>query len=680
MTNEQGNLAINSENIFPIIKKWLYSDHDIFIREVVSNACDAITKLKKLDLMSEASLPDDYKAKIEVEVNPEDKTITFTDNGLGMTADEVKEYINQIAFSGAADFLEKYKDKANEEQIIGHFGLGFYSVFMVADSAEIHTLSYKEGPEAVHWESDGGLTFEMGPSDKDTVGTRIILHLNEDSYEFANEYRVREVLDKYCSFMPVEIFLTKANAEPEYETIPSEEVTEEDTVIEEIVEEPKEDDKKEGEEAKEPVKKTKILKRPVSISDTHPLWAKHPNECTEEEYKTFYRKVFNDYREPLFWIHLNMDYPFNLKGILYFPKVNLEYENVEGMIKLYNNQVFIADNIKEVIPEFLMLLKGVIDCPDLPLNVSRSALQNDGFVKKISDYITKKVADKLSGMCKTDRENYEKYWDDISPFIKFGCLKDEKFKEKIKDYVLFKDLDDKYSTLKEYLETIPEPEVEAEVVEEGKEDEKSSEETEAPKKIVYYVTDLQQQSQYVKMFREQDMNAVVLLHNIDQPFVSALEAGDDDVKFQRIDADLTDAFKEEGDEEKLKEDTETLKELFRKATGKDQLEVKVEKLKNDKVSSMITLSEEARRMQDMMKMYSANGMGGMELPDVGQTLVLNANNDLVQYLLANKDGEHSDMFCKQLYDLAMISHQPLQADKMTEFINRSNEIMMLLTK
>ena len=680
MTNEQGNLAINSENIFPIIKKWLYSDHDIFIREVVSNACDAITKLKKLDLMSEASLPDDYKAKIEVEVNPEDKTITFTDNGLGMTADEVKEYINQIAFSGAADFLEKYKDKANEEQIIGHFGLGFYSVFMVADSAEIHTLSYKEGSEAVHWESDGGLTFEMGPSDKDTVGTRIILHLNEDSYEFANEYRVREVLDKYCSFMPVEIFLTKANAEPEYETIPSEEVTEEDTVIEEIVEEPKEDDKKEGEEAKEPVKKTKILKRPVSISDTHPLWAKHPNECTEEEYKTFYRKVFNDYREPLFWIHLNMDYPFNLKGILYFPKVNLEYENVEGMIKLYNNQVFIADNIKEVIPEFLMLLKGVIDCPDLPLNVSRSALQNDGFVKKISDYITKKVADKLSGMCKTDRENYEKYWDDISPFIKFGCLKDEKFKEKIKDYVLFKDLDDKYSTLKEYLETIPEPEVEAEVVEEGKEDEKSSEETEAPKKIVYYVTDLQQQSQYVKMFREQDMNAVVLLHNIDQPFVSALEAGDDDVKFQRIDADLTDAFKEEGDEEKLKEDTETLKESFRKATGKDQLEVKVEKLKNDKVSSMITLSEEARRMQDMMKMYSANGMGGMELPDVGQTLVLNANNDLVQYLLANKDGEHSDMFCKQLYDLAMISHQPLQADKMTEFINRSNEIMMLLTK
>lgn len=683
MTNEQGNLAINSENIFPIIKKWLYSDHDIFIREVVSNGCDAITKLKKLELMSETTLPDDYKAKIQVQVNPEEKTITFTDNGLGMTADEVKEYINQIAFSGAADFLEKYKDKASDEQIIGHFGLGFYSVFMVADSAEINTLSYKEGAEAVHWESDGGLTFEMGSSDKDTVGTEIILHLNEDSYEFANEYRVREVLEKYCSFMPVEIFLSKANAEPEYETIPSEEVTEEDTVIEEIVEEPKEE-KKDGEdgedkEKKEPVKKTKILKRPVSVSDTHPLWAKHPNECTEDEYKAFYRKVFNDYREPLFWIHLNMDYPFNLKGILYFPKVNLEYENIEGMIKLYNNQVFIADNIKEVIPEFLMLLKGVIDCPDLPLNVSRSALQNDGFVKKISDYITKKVADKLSGMCKTDRENYEKYWDDISPFIKFGCLKDEKFKEKIKDYVLFKDLDDKYSTLKEYLETIPEPEVEAEVVEKG-EEEDSPAENEPPKKTVYYVTDLQQQSQYVKMFREQDMNAVVLLHNIDQPFVSALEAGDDNVKFQRIDADLTDDFKEEGDEKQLKKDTETLQKLFRKATGKEQLEVKVEMLKNENVSSMITLSEEARRMQDMMKMYAANGMAGMDMPEMGQTLVLNANNELVKYLLANKKGEHTDLFCKQLYDLALISHQPLQADKMTEFVARSNEIMMLLAK
>lgn len=657
MTNEQGNLAINSENIFPIIKKWLYSDHDIFIREVVSNACDAITKLKKLDLMSETSLPDDYKAKIEVEVNPEDKTITFTDNGLGMTADEVKEYINQIAFSGAADFLEKYKDKANEEQIIGHFGLGFYSVFMVADSAEIHTLSYKEGSEAVHWESDGGLTFEMGPSDKDTVGTRIILHLNEDSYEFANEYRVREVLDKYCSFMPVEIFLTKANAEPEYETIPSEEVTEEDTVIEEIVEEPKEDDKKEGEEAKEPVKKTKILKRPVSISDTHPLWAKHPNECTEEEYKTFYRKVFNDYREPLFWIHLNMDYPFNLKGILYFPKVNLEYENVEGMIKLYNNQVFIADNIKEVIPEFLMLLKGVIDCPDLPLNVSRSALQNDGFVKKISDYITKKVADKLSGMCKTDRENYEKYWDDINPFIKFGCLKDEKFDEKMKDYILYKNLDGKYLTL-------------ADCLEENKEKHENK---------IFYVTDEKEQSQYINMFKEAGIDAVILPNPIDSPFMQHVEQKNEGLKFLRIDADVNETFKdsEETDEaakEQEKKDAETLAEVFKKAIGNDKLNVKVEKLKNEGLASMITVSEESRRMQDMMKMYSMYG-GGADMFPAEETLVLNANNGLVKYVLNNRDGEKTPMLCEQLYDLAKLAHGSLSPERMTKFIARSSEIM-----
>ena len=686
MSAKHGSLSINSENIFPIIKKWLYSDHDIFVREMISNGCDAITKLRKLEVMGDYTFPDGYKPAVNVIVDPDQKTLKFIDNGIGMTADEVEEYITQIAFSGATEFLEKYKDKTTDDQMIGHFGLGFYSAFMVADEVHIDTLSYKEGSAPVHWTCDGGTEYEMTDGNKTEPGTEITLFLNEESLEFANEYRMREVIEKYCSFMPVNIYLSKANAEQEYETIDEADLREDDVVVEHIHEDAKTEEKENEKGEKEVVEvspakdKVKINKRPVSLSDTQPLWMKHPNDCTDEEYKEFYRKVFMDYKEPLFWIHLNMDYPFNLKGILYFPKVNLEYENVEGMIKLYNNQVFIADNIKEVIPEFLMLLKGVIDCPDLPLNVSRSALQNDGFVKKISDYITKKVADKLSGMCKTDRENYEKYWDDISPFIKFGCLKDEKFKEKIKDYVLFKDLDDKYSTLKEYLETIPEPEVEAEVVEEGKEDEKSSEEAEAPKKTVYYVTDLQQQSQYVKMFREQDMNAVVLLHNIDQPFVSALEAGDDDVKFQRIDADLTDAFKEEGDEEKLKEDTETLKELFRKATGKDQLEVKVEKLKNDRVSSMITLSEEARRMQDMMKMYSANGMGGMELPDVGQTLVLNANNDLVQYLLANKDGEHSDMFCKQLYDLAMISHQPLQADKMTEFINRSNEIMMLLTK
>lgn len=675
MTKEQGSLAINSENIFPIIKKWLYSDHDIFIRELVSNGCDAITKLKKLDMMGETSLADDYKEKIEVFVNAEDKTICFTDNGLGMSADEVKEYINQIAFSGAADFLEKYKDKSSEEQIIGHFGLGFYSAFMVADRVEINTKSWKEGETAVHWESESGTEFEMSDGSKEENGTEIILHLNEDSYEFANEYRVREVLDKYCSFMPVEIYLTNENAEPQYETIPSEEVTEEDTVIEEVVEEPKAeaDDKTDGEK-KETVKKTKIVKRPVSISDTAPLWTKHPNECTDEDYKEFYRKVFHDYKEPLFWIHLNMDYPFNLKGILYFPKVNLEYENAEGIIKLYNNQVFIADNIKEVIPEFLLLLKGVIDCPDLPLNVSRSALQNDGFVTKISEYITKKVADKLSGMCKTDRENYEKYWDDISPFIKYGCLKDQKFQEKMKDFILFKDLDDRFMTMKQYLETVDAPE--AEVVEPG-EEEKDGEPQEPPKTTIYYVTDKKQQSQYINLFREQNMNAFVLTHSIDQPFISSLEAGDDNVKFQRIDAEVTDDFKEEVSGEELKEQTDVLTELFRKALAKENLEVKVEKLKNEKVSSMITLSEETRRMQDMMKMYAMNGMGGMG-DFGGETLVLNANNNLVKYLVENKEGEHAEMFCKQLYDLAMLSHKPLEPEAMTEFVQRSNEIMELL--
>ena len=675
MNKEQGSLAINSENIFPIIKKWLYSDHDIFIRELVSNGCDAITKRKKLDMMGETSLPDEYREKIEVFVNAEEKTIRFVDNGLGMSADEVKEYINQIAFSGAADFLEKYKDKSSEDQIIGHFGLGFYSAFMVADKVEIHTKSYRDDESAVHWESDCGTEFEMDNGTREETGTEIILHLNEDSYEFSNEYRVKEVLDKYCSFMPVEIFLTNENAEPQYETIPSEEVTEKDTVIEEIVEEPKENEE-DGDEKKEPVKKTKILKRPVSISDTQPLWTKHPNECSEDDYKEFYRTVFHDYKEPLFWIHLNMDYPFNLKGILYFPKVNLEYENAEGVIKLYNNQVFIADNIKEVIPEFLLLLKGVIDCPDLPLNVSRSALQNDGFVTKISEYITKKVADKLSGMCKTDRENYEKYWDDISPFIKYGCLKDQKFQEKMKDFILFKDLDDKFMTMKEYLETVDAPE--AEVVEPG-EDTENAEPEEPPKTTIYYVTDLQQQSQYINLFREQNMNAFVLTHNIDQPFISSLEAGGDNVKFQRIDAEVTDDFREDASEEELKEQTDVLTELFRKVLGKENLEVTVEKLKNEKLSSMIIVSEETRRMQDMMKMYAMNGMGGMG-DFGGEKLVLNANHPLVQYLSEHKEGEHAELFCRQLYDLAMISHKPLAAEDMTAFIQRSNEIMLLLAK
>lgn len=694
---KQGSLSIESENMFPIIKKWLYSDHDIFIRELVSNGCDAITKLKKLEIMGEYSFPDKFKAEIQVEVDTEGKSISFTDNGIGMTSEEVEEYINQVAFSGATDFLEKYKDKTNEEQIIGHFGLGFYSAFMVADRVTIDTLSWQEGAAPVHWESEGGINFEMRDGDKEGVGTKITLYLSEDSLEFANEYRVREVLEKYCSFMPTSIYLKKANAPQEFETINADEITEDDVVVEKFTEEAKTEEREKEDGTKETVEispateKAKIHKRPVSVSDTNPLWMRHPNDCTEEEYKAFYRKVFNDYKEPLFWIHLNMDYPFNLKGILYFPKVNTEYDNLEGVIKLYNNQVFIADNIKEVIPEFLMLLKGVIDCPDLPLNVSRSALQNDGFVKKISEYITKKVADKLSGMYKVDRENYEKYWEDISPFIKYGCLKDEKFKEKMQEYIIFKDLDEKYITLPEYVkerqiaegkldeEGNPVAEVE-ESVEAAEEKDSDAEETkEEEPTTVYYATDLQQQSQYINLFKEQNINALVLTHSIDQPFISQLEQGDLKVKFQRIDADLTETMTEESDEEELKKQTEELTELFKKALGKEQLEVKVQKLKNDKISSVITLSEETRRMQDMMKMYS---MGGMDMGMFGgaETLVLNSGNALVQYILEHKEGEHTEMFCKQLYDLAMLAHKPLEAEELTSFVNRSNDIMMLLAK
>ena len=691
MSERHGSLSINSDNIFPIIKKWLYSDHDIFFRELISNGCDAITKLKKLDMMGEYTLPEKYKAQVQVLVNPDEKTLKFIDNGLGMTADEVEEYINQIAFSGATDFLAQYKDKTNEDQIIGHFGLGFYSAFMVADEVHIDTLSYKEGAEPVHWECDGGTEYSMETGKRTEVGTEITLFLNEDSLEFANEYRAREVISKYCSFMPVEIFLAKENAPQEYETIDESELTEDDVVVEHIHVDAKteeienEDGTKETKEISPAKEQVKINKRPVSLSDPHPLWTKHPNECSDEDYKEFYRKVFMDYKEPLFWIHLNMDYPFNLKGILYFPKINMEYESIEGTIKLYNNQVFIADNIKEVIPEFLMLLKGVIDCPDLPLNVSRSALQNDGFVKKISDYITKKVADKLSGMCKTDRENYEKYWDDISPFIKFGCIKDEKFCERMMDYVLFKDLDGKYTTMNEYLEAQKPADGEAEADKaeektEEKADEKADgEEKKAPKTTIYYVTDVVQQSQYINMFREQKMNAVVLKDNIDNPFISHLEAKNEKVKFQRIDADVTDSMKEEVFEEELKGETDALTALFRKALNNDKLEVKVEKLKNVNVSSMVTLSEENRRMQDMMKMYNMYGMDP-SMFGTTTTLVLNANNALVKYLFENPEGEHSNMICEQLYDLAMISHQPLSPEAMTKFVNRSNEIMMLLTK
>ncbi len=664
MSKEHGNLSINSQNIFPIIKKWMYSDHDIFYRELVSNACDAITKLKKLSMIGEYEAPDDIEYKVEIKLSAKDKTIKIIDNGIGMTKEEVDEYINQIAFSGAEAFLEKYKDKANDDQIIGHFGLGFYSAFMVADQVTIDTLSFKDGAESVHWSCEGGTEYDISEGTKTTPGTEITLYLNEDSYEFANEYKAKEVLDKYCSFMPVPIFVTNEDAGEQTEEIPEEEVTEKDTVLDTFIknavteEVEKEDGTKETVEKVPAKKMAKIVKRPVAINDIHPLWTKHPNECSDEDYKEFYRKVFHDYKEPLFWIHLNMDYPFNLKGILYFPKINTEYESIEGTIKLYNNQVFVADNIKEVIPEFLLLLKGVIDCPDLPLNVSRSALQNDGFVKKISDYITKKVADKLSGMCKTDKENYEKYWDDINPFIKFGCLKDEKFAEKMNDYIIFKNLEGKYLTLKECLE----------------------ENKEKHENTVFYVTDEVEQSQYINMFKNEGIDAVILTHNIDQPFITNMESKNENLKFKRIDADLSDSFKEETSKDELKDMTEKLSKTFKDALGKENLTVNVEKLKDASISSMITLSEESRRMQDMMKMYGMAGMDPNMFGAEGQTLVLNANNDLVKYVAEHADGENTKIICEQLYDLAMLSHAPLSPEQMTGFIARSNKIMELLAK
>ena len=684
MAVKKGTLSIDSENIFPIIKKWVYSDHDIFVRELVSNGCDAITKLKKLDMMGEYELPEGYKPKIEVIVNPEEKTMKFIDNGLGMTAEEVEEYITQIAFSGATQFLEKYKDKTTEDEMIGHFGLGFYSAFMVADEVQIDTLSYKEGAKPVHWASEGGTEYEMQEGNKTTVGTEITLYLNEDSLEFANEYRAREVLERYCSFMPTEIFLSKANAEPEYDTIDEDDVLDTDTVVEHITEEPKE-----GEEG-EPKKKAKIVRRPVSISDTHPLWTKNPSECTKDNYIDFYRKVFMDYKEPLFWIHLNMDYPFNLKGILYFPKINTEYDSIEGKIKLYNNQVFIADNIKEVIPEFLMVLKGVIDCPDLPLNVSRSALQNDGFVNKVADYISKKVADKLNGMFKTDRENYEKYWDDISPFIKFGCLKDEKFGEKMKNSMLYKNLDHKYMTLEDIIKEAKGEEADAAKTEEAKaeetktdaEESKDADAKEEEKTRIFYVTDEVQQSQYINMFKAQGQDAIILTHNIDSAFITYLEQKHQEVQFLRIDADVHDSLKDEvaeDEKEEFQKTTDSLVEIFRKELGNEKLDVKVEKLKDENVASMAVLSEENRRMQEMMKMY---GMGGMDASMFGSqaALVLNANHPLVQFLVANKDSKNASIICKQLYDLAMLAHKPLSPEEMTAFVKRSNDIMMLLTK
>jgi len=685
MANTHGSLSINSDNIFPIIKKWMYSDHDIFYRELISNGCDAITKLKKLDMIGEYEAPEDIEYKIDVKVSANNKTIKIIDNGIGMTSDEVEQYINQIAFSGAEAFLEKYKDKANDDQIIGHFGLGFYSAFMVADKVTIDTLSFKEGSKAVHWECDGGTEFDMTEGTKNDIGTTITLFLNEDVLEFCNEYKAREVIKKYCSFMPTEIYLSKANTK-ETETIKADEKRPDDVVVEEIKPE------KEGDE-----EKLKIVKRPELLNDTNPLWMKNPSECTKEEYLEFYRKVFKDYKEPLFWIHLNMDYPFNLKGILYFPRINMEYESIEGTIKLYNNQVFIADNIKEVIPEFLMLLKGVIDCPDLPLNVSRSALQNDGFVKKISDYISKKVADKLAGMCKTEKEEYDKYWDDISPFIKFGCLKDDKFCEKMTDYILFKNLDGKYLTLPECLEVNKIDPDEAENKEEAEEKstdesaeaaeteaaDKDAEAEEKKEKVIYYVTDEKQQSQYINMFKAAKMDAVILNHNIDQPFISQLEAKNEGIKFKRIDADLTDSLKSKTSkkaEEELTKAAETIGKVMKKALKKDKIEIKVEKLKNKKIASMMTLSEESRRMQDMMKMYAMPGMDMGDYGKEGETLVLNANHPLVQYVLDHTDDSNVSMICEQLYDLALLQQAPLEPEAMSKFITRSNDIMLLLTK
>ena len=662
---EKGSLSINSENLFPIIKKWLYSDHDIFVREMISNGCDAITKLKKLDVMGEYQLEEGEKLQVQVIANSEDKTLKFIDNGIGMTADEVREYITQVAFSGAADFLSKYKDKTSEDQIIGHFGLGFYSAFMVAEKVTIDTLSFQEGAEPVHWECDGESDYSMQAGTRTERGTEITLYMNEDSLEFANEYRVKEVIKKYCAFMPVEIYLSREGGDPQYQTIEKDDLREDDVIIETIVEEEKTEERENEDGEKEtfvvsPKKERyKIARRPELLNETHPLWTKHPNDCTEEEYKEFFIKVFHDYKEPLFWIHLNMDYPFNLKGILYFPKINNEYDTVEGTIKLYNNQVFVADNIKEVIPEFLMLLKGVIDCPDLPLNVSRSALQNDGFVKKISDYITKKVADKLSGMYKTERENYEKYWEDINPFVKYGMIRDEKFADKMKDFVIYKNLDGKFVSLQEYLE-----------------DAKEKHENQ-----VFFVSDEQQQSQYIRMFREQGLDAVVLPHLIDQTFIQRIEMEHEGVKFLRIDSDLADVFKEETSEEEkqaLEETQQKLTDLFRKALGIEELEVKAEKLKDAETSAVITLSEEVRRMQDMMRMY---GMNNAQVPGgEGQTLVLNTSNALVQYVLANPDGENTELFCHQIYDLALLAHMPLGAEEMTKFVARSNKIMELLAK
>lgn len=703
----KGNLKINSENLFPIIKKWLYSDHDIFVRELISNGSDAITKLKKLALMSEFHEPEGEKYRLEVLVNPKEMSITFKDNGLGMTAEEVEEYINQIAFSGAKDFVEKYKDKTNEDQIIGHFGLGFYSAFMVADRVTIDTLSYKDGSKAVRWESDGGTEYEMHDSNKESRGTDITLYLNSDSVEFSNLFRVREVLEKYCSFMPYEIFATDITQERKTVVIDAADLNEGEKILETIVEPAKTEEKENEDGTKEVVKvapetiKYKVLEREVPINDIHPLWNKHPNECTKEDYLDFYRKVFHDFKEPLFWIHLNMDYPFNLKGILYFPKINTEYDSIEGKIKLYNNQVFIADNIKEVIPEFLMLLKGVIDCPDLPLNVSRSALQNDGFVKKISDYISKKVADKLNGLRKTERENYEKYWDDIAPFIKYGSLKDEKFAEKIASSILFKSIYNNYLTIED-LKQENTKQTEEKIADATQTDETSVQDDVTQKETIstdavqtdatntdvdakhgenektlniYYVTDEKAQDSYIRMFKEAKKEAVYLTHHIDVPFISNIEFKYKELKFLRIDSDVSESLKE--DVEVNPDDATKQEELAKSVQEKlgiEKLSVKVENLSNEKIASMITVSEESRRMQEMMRQYAMMGMENM-LGKQEETLVLNAKHSLVKKLVENLKHPKFDMIAEQLYDVAKLSHGSLEPERLAKFVERNNTLL-----
>jgi len=695
---KKGSLSIHSENIFPIIKKWMYSDQDIFVREQISNATDAVTKLEKLALISEWEKPADYKGRVSVIVNPDAKTICFKDNGIGMTEEEVEKYITQIAFSGAADFIEKYKDKANSDQIIGHFGLGFYSAFMVADRVEIETLSYKKDAKPVHWSCDDGTDYSMTEGSKSSHGTEITLHLNNDCLKYANEWEMRSIIEKYCSFMPVEIYLEKLPKDSQ-EILASEKLPG-DVVLEEIPEKVEKDEK--GEEKKTEAR-LKIEKRPVLLNEIHPLWGESPSSVTKEQYLDFYRKTFHDYKEPLFWIHLNMDYPYHLKGILYFPKINSEYESIEGTIKLYNNQVFIADNIKEVIPEYLLLLKGVIDCPDLPLNVSRSQLQNDGFVKKISDYITKKVAEKLSGLCKTDRENYEKYWDDISPFIKYGILRDEKFAEKMKDYILFKDLEDKYLTLLELKEKKEGPETASENTgdtssEESQQNEKQAydentnesgtaeqsgdgEKQEEKVQRVYYVSDALAQSQYIRIFKEHKKEAVYLTERIDSAFITELEAKNEGLRFQRIDADFQEAMQEKLSEEEqknLQSLSEKLEKSFQKNLAKDKLKIKLERLLSNTPAALLSISEESRRMQEMMKMYAISGMPMGELP-LEESLVLNEKHPLVDYLLKHEtllETEEGKLLEEQIYDLARIQNASLNGEEMKQFVDRSEKLLL----